>query len=370
MQFRQVLCAIAVFICITPGHAWSKVAVQYETRGKYAVIRIDSSLTAEDGRRFKQIARDLDDAIVVLSSDGGSLTAAMEIGEQIAEKSFTTYVLQGHACLSECAIVWIAGAERYAGSASSIGFKGLYQGEGTKHLPSVSENVLLGAYLAKLGLSTAFMKYTAEAGPAEFRFFNADTARRYNISAHFGEIPQRKRKAAPGLDLDNLEMTNLEMTLMGPDSSSKTDLAVPYSRESQKGNLSDLFPQSALKGNGVPLLVATPEMKTEKLIVDRIEPAEETISPDTGTGRKLINDRIVPGEAGSRPGKKQIYDRIEPDRADLGKPPDKLADYDTKFSGDYPPIELPAPYEIEVPEFKKEDQTTIEKAGPNAVEAE
>src|SRR5262245_7044369 len=94
----------------------------------------DISLLSEPGSDRPQIIRitgqivDWDDAssgalagyqrkpaIVFLDSRGGSAMIAVQIGLLIQKYGFSTAVADGAICSSGCALIWVAGKERFMG---------------------------------------------------------------------------------------------------------------------------------------------------------------------------------------------------------------------------------------------------------------
>jgi hypothetical protein len=54
-------------------------------------------------------------AVVFLDCPGGDLTAAIDIGWSIRQRSFPTALTDNAICSSACAIIWLAGTTRYLG---------------------------------------------------------------------------------------------------------------------------------------------------------------------------------------------------------------------------------------------------------------
>jgi hypothetical protein len=104
-------------------------------------------LTPGDNDVFDKVAARLQVAAISFNSDGGNLVTGIQIGEVIRQRGFKTTVRDGKRCASACALAWLAGADRTMEGSAKIGF----------HAASGREtgvgNVLIGAYVAKLGLS-------------------------------------------------------------------------------------------------------------------------------------------------------------------------------------------------------------------------
>jgi hypothetical protein len=76
---------------------------------------ISQSFAAEVGRHGDYIRT------VVLNSPGGSVTAALTMGQLIREKKFATEVETGKSCVSSCPLVFAGGVDRRAGDKAVIG---------------------------------------------------------------------------------------------------------------------------------------------------------------------------------------------------------------------------------------------------------
>lgn len=116
-----------------------------------------------------------------LASRGGNLFAAVRIGEVIREKRFTTVVPDKETCASACALIWLAGAKRYAWNTARIGFHGAFD-KNTLQL-SGPGNAVVGAYLNKLGLSYEAMIYMTAASPTDMTWLHSADAKRLGIAA-------------------------------------------------------------------------------------------------------------------------------------------------------------------------------------------
>jgi hypothetical protein len=65
-------------------------------------------------------------------------------------------------CLSTCALMWLAGRERWVYPDARIGFQAISYKSGE---PSTGSNAVVGAYLANLGLSEVAIRYLTSAPP-------------------------------------------------------------------------------------------------------------------------------------------------------------------------------------------------------------
>ena len=96
--------------------------------------------TADDFAKLLDAAREV--KVVDLNSIGGRIAEAEEIGRSVKEHSLATYT--NARCVSACTLVFLAGAQRYAGTMAKIGFHsysapGLL-GENALHLSATAGN--------------------------------------------------------------------------------------------------------------------------------------------------------------------------------------------------------------------------------------
>ena len=57
---------------------------------------------------------------------GGAVLSGLEIGRQIKSKKLMTAVPSSTLCASSCALIWLAGATRFAEDSSIVGFHAAY----------------------------------------------------------------------------------------------------------------------------------------------------------------------------------------------------------------------------------------------------
>lgn len=124
--------------------------------------------------------------VVELNSDGGNFASGLSIALLIHENNLTTWVPKGRLCASICAIMWLAGSDRWATNTSLIGFHAVY--DTTNKQESGTGNAVLGSYLSQWGFDVSFIAYVSAAGPDEILFLSATNAQKYNVKFS-GELP-------------------------------------------------------------------------------------------------------------------------------------------------------------------------------------
>ena len=115
-------------------------------------IAIHGRIEAGDEVIFRTKFREQKIAVVELSSPGGEVIPALEIGDLIATTEIMTEVEEGATCASACALIWLAGKERRVHKNGQVGFHAAYRETGDGPVESGAANALVGAYLAKWDL--------------------------------------------------------------------------------------------------------------------------------------------------------------------------------------------------------------------------
>ncbi|MCA1443247.1 hypothetical protein I6F07_24095 [Ensifer sp. IC4062] len=145
-------------------------------------ISVTGVLNEGDDATFRKIAAASDNAMVVLNSEGGSVTAGIEIGRAIKLRGFATAVPPGSLCASACALTWLAGSPRFLDSTSKLGFHAAYRVVNGKASESGVGNALVGAYLNQNGLPDNAIIYVTSAPPEGIEWLTADKAPAAGIS--------------------------------------------------------------------------------------------------------------------------------------------------------------------------------------------
>ena len=72
-------------------------------------IVVSGEIVAGDEEKFRRLALEFPNAVVVLYSPGGALAPALEIGKLIHLRGYPTIVPSNALCASSCALIWLAG---------------------------------------------------------------------------------------------------------------------------------------------------------------------------------------------------------------------------------------------------------------------
>ena len=155
--------------------AWPCYAAQIEVN--QSIITIDGDIDLGDFVALQSKTSILNNATVVLKSNGGKLLPAIKIGELIKTKGYTTYVQEY--CASACTLIWLAGQQRYMTPTALIGLHAAYDaGSG---MVNGMANALVGAYLNKIGLPYEAVMYATSAGPDSMKWLTVTDANKHGI---------------------------------------------------------------------------------------------------------------------------------------------------------------------------------------------
>lgn len=146
-----------------------------------AAVLLIGTIEMSDGEKFRAATASYPKAIVGLASEGGSVIAAMDIGEQIRMHNYATVVPDRILCASACAIAWLGGTQRFMGTGAKIGFHAAYISQGGEAKESGVGNALLGRYLTTLGLPRRAIVFITEAPPEGMAWLTMADAERQGI---------------------------------------------------------------------------------------------------------------------------------------------------------------------------------------------
>lgn len=142
-----------------------------------ATVSVEGLLTPDDGDQFRAMTNALTKAVVVLSSNGGSIKAGITIGEAIRLKGFHSVVVGR--CASACALAWLGGTPRSMAAEAQIGFHAAYNAS-TGQETAVG-NALVGAYLSRIGLPYKAVIYITQAAPTSMTWLTFSEAKQNGI---------------------------------------------------------------------------------------------------------------------------------------------------------------------------------------------
>lgn len=179
-----IFCAVLISICGDVGNRArsAEIVAKSSKGGASAFILLSGPMEVDDDEKFERIVSNLNSAVVVLASPGGSLTAGITIGATIRAKGFHTLVAESTRCASACALAWLGGNKRYLTGTSKIGFHTSYEKIGNYKRISLSGNELVKRYVAALRIDDRAFSYIVSPGPDDVQWLSVRDALRIGIS--------------------------------------------------------------------------------------------------------------------------------------------------------------------------------------------
>jgi hypothetical protein len=173
---------VALFLTSQAAYAADISVVMDETADHPALILIKGKIGDNQGkdaraleaRQFEALAGiQKKAAIVFLDSAGGRTMTAIQIGLLIQKRGFSTAVTDDAQCASACALIWIAGKERFMGTkVASVGFHAAWMPY-DKFEAASGANAIIGAYLYQIGITDfATITQLASAPPQAMRWLS------------------------------------------------------------------------------------------------------------------------------------------------------------------------------------------------------
>jgi len=157
---------ISILILVFSQFSSAALITKEQTRDpNFHFITVSGAIEPEDGIKFSRIVSEVKNGFVVLDSPGGAVLSGLEIGRLIRNKKLMTGVPSSTLCASSCALIWLAGATRYAEESSMVGFHAAYVVRNGKQVETGVGNALIGAYLNELGLSDRAIVFVTKAPP-------------------------------------------------------------------------------------------------------------------------------------------------------------------------------------------------------------
>ena len=161
MNFRPSMYALAMLLMPAVTHA-ADITSETLPYG-LAIIRLTGEIKHGDEERFRQISLKHPKAAVHLQSVGGAIVPALEIGRIIRIAGYDTVVPQNTYCTSSCALIWMAGTNRYLHGA--VGFHAAYRDLNGQLQESGAANALIGNYLTLFGFSAKAILFKTDGTP-------------------------------------------------------------------------------------------------------------------------------------------------------------------------------------------------------------
>jgi hypothetical protein len=114
--------ALGTFCLVAMNAHAAEIQVYPDSESETTLILVEGSIVKGDEKKFRKIAAEHSDAIIVLDSDGGAIVPAMDIGRTIRLREYSTVVYKDGRCTSACALIWAAGIRRVIFEGGKVGF--------------------------------------------------------------------------------------------------------------------------------------------------------------------------------------------------------------------------------------------------------
>ena len=192
---RRLDYAIAILLAIFASSTISaaEITLYPDEKGGAAIIFVVGEIRPGDDEKFKKIAATTNNAIVSLNSAGGTIAAAMEIGKVIRLRDYTTAVDKSDSCASACALIWIAGAQRFIFEGGKVGFHASYLDSEGKQIETGVGNALVGHYLSQLGFGQRAVIFATAAPPDKILWLDSQNS--ISAGIEFVSVPNEKKRA-------------------------------------------------------------------------------------------------------------------------------------------------------------------------------
>jgi hypothetical protein len=164
-------------------------------------VHIQGDIERSDFDEFAHIvaSEHIKHSVVYLDSLGGSVMASVQIGDTIRAMGFSSYVADNTTCVSACAMIWLAGAPRYAAPTAKIGFHHSYRKDPAGNItPTTPEGeAVVTNYYARLGIAKPAISFLLSAEPKQMYWLNADLAKGFGIDYIALSIAKQTTPVAP-----------------------------------------------------------------------------------------------------------------------------------------------------------------------------
>jgi hypothetical protein len=182
LKVKSILLASAMLASMSVANA-ADITAGADSKG-IQVIEVQGEIDGADHWGFPPPGLESKKrTFVYLTSRGGVLGPGLAIGKKIREYGFETVVR--NYCLSVCGLMWLAGTTRWVFEDAIIGFHAAFDEKPGQPKPEVSPdgNAIVGAYLARLGLSDKAIRYLTSTPPQSMAAFDKKVADELGIVA-------------------------------------------------------------------------------------------------------------------------------------------------------------------------------------------
>lgn len=220
-MIRRLLLGGAAAVIIAGATHAAEIRLEGKNADGVSVVSITGNFIEQDIERFADVTKDLEQAIISFSSNGGSLLAGIEIGTRIRLRGYKTVVADQKMCYSACALAWLGGATRYVDNSAKIGFHAAYMELDGRFQETGMGNAVIGGYAANLGLRTSAIMFLTSAPPDDFNYLTYDISQTVGIRSEFIDTRilimtpyTQKDQIAPRIQEDKTEIFSAEAQLL------------------------------------------------------------------------------------------------------------------------------------------------------------
>lgn len=160
----------------------AEIRIQQLAGSDAHLVVLSGPIERLDGDRFINQTGNVNRAVVLLDSSGGAVLEGLAIGRTIRTRGFFTAVPENTLCASSCALIWLAGKQRFAEENSFVGFHAAYVYKNGKPSETGVGNALIGSYLNDLGLSDRAIIFVTSAPPEGIERLDRKKADQVGIS--------------------------------------------------------------------------------------------------------------------------------------------------------------------------------------------
>jgi hypothetical protein len=161
--------AAALSLVSGAAHAVDVKVIIPETATSPAVIDVTGRFEDnDDDNKLNTATVTIKRATIYLQSNGGSARGGTLLGVTIRRRGFDTAVANREACMSACAVAWLAGRKRFLGDWAQLGFHA--PTNKTTGQRSAAVDAILGRYFTSMGVSEKGAAYLLAPRPWEMNY--------------------------------------------------------------------------------------------------------------------------------------------------------------------------------------------------------
>jgi len=159
------------------------------------IVTIVGEIVPGDEERFMRVLPDEGTVVVGLVSPGGAVDPALAIGELIRLRGYVTVVPHEAECTSSCALIWLAGWERFITGEGRVGFHAVWFDDGGVPKVASTGNAQVGRYLTRLGYGEGVVQLVTFMPPDDLVYLTDELAEMSGLT--FARLPSTDAAPAP-----------------------------------------------------------------------------------------------------------------------------------------------------------------------------